>query len=151
MKRRPRPSPEIPLTSTADVAFLLLVFFLVAASSQTDIGRTLDLPGTIEAKASAGATKNLQVVVTPTVLAINGEVLAAGADLSSELKRRLERAQTPVDRVVMLASDGAVTYQRWSDIVSAIESAGGIPAPQMAEGDDRVGQRKQGEEGEGEP
>lgn len=138
-RRRKRPIAEIPLTSTADVAFLLLIFFLVAASSQTDTGRNLDLPGTVEQGANTEASQNPQLVITPTVMAIDGEVLSADANLVDELKRRLGNARELSERVVMLASDGNVTYQRWSDTVSAIELAGGIPAPQMEAGDSALG------------
>lgn len=131
MKRRKRTTPEIPLTSTADVAFLLLIFFLVAASSQSDSGRTLDLPGTIEDATHAPQAKNPQVVVTSSALAIDGELLPVNTSLTDALRQRLANAKEPSQRVVMLASDGTVTYQRWSDVVSAIEEAGGIPAPQM--------------------
>ncbi len=145
MKRRKRPTPEIPLTSTADVAFLLLIFFLVAASNQTDIGRALDLPSTVEAASNNQDSKNPQVVVTSTVLAIDGEVLPADANLTQELQRRLQNATELSQRVVMIASDGNVTYQRWSDTVSAIELAGGIPAPQMDGGDATGGEDVQEE------
>jgi biopolymer transport protein ExbD len=43
--RRRRSHPEISLVSTADVAFLLLIFFLSTAVFAVERGIVLDLPG----------------------------------------------------------------------------------------------------------
>ena len=43
--RRRAPSPEIPLVSTADVAFLLLIFFLSTTILNVERGIVLALPG----------------------------------------------------------------------------------------------------------
>ena len=44
LKRR-HPHPEIPLVSTADVSFLLLIFFLSTTIFAAQRGITLELPG----------------------------------------------------------------------------------------------------------
>ena len=43
--RRRHPHPEIPLVSTADVSFLLLIFFLSTATLSVERGILLGLPG----------------------------------------------------------------------------------------------------------
>ena len=134
IRRKDRPTPEIPLTSTADVAFLLLVFFLVAASNQRDTGKVLDLPGTVKNAPTENASNNVELIVRPNLYALGGEVLPKNVDLTAELKKRLAKKRTPSDRVVLVASDDNVDYQRWTDAMAAIERAGGIPAPQMEEG-----------------
>ncbi len=44
MKRRQKEDVEIPSSSLADIAFLLLIFFLVATTIDVDKGLTLVLP-----------------------------------------------------------------------------------------------------------
>ena len=131
IRRRPTSSPEIPLTSTADVAFLLLVFFLVAASSQRDTGAVLDLPGTTKTPQSDAAQRNLELIVRPGVYALGDELLRSDAELLAALQKRLANRKTPADRVVLVATDDSVDYQRWTDVLAVIEKAGGTPAPQM--------------------
>lgn len=44
MARKSRKTPEIPAASMADIAFLLLIFFLITTTIATDKGLTLTLP-----------------------------------------------------------------------------------------------------------
>jgi biopolymer transport protein ExbD len=44
LKRRKRDIPELNTTSTADISFMLLIFFLVTSSMDTDKGMTRQLP-----------------------------------------------------------------------------------------------------------
>lgn len=133
MARRSQTPPEIPLASTADVAFLLLVFFLVAASAGDDRGRNLDLPGIEKNQEQKSEVENFEIKVLPNTIQFNNEELEPDVDLVAFLHEKLEGRTTPEDRVIMMFSDGQVTYQRWNDVFDAIEKAGGIPAPQIEE------------------
>ncbi len=49
-KRESRVAPEIPTASMADIAFLLIVFFLVTTTMNEDKGLSLHLPPVGETK-----------------------------------------------------------------------------------------------------
>jgi biopolymer transport protein ExbD len=136
LPRKQSQPPEIPLTSTADVAFLLLIFFLVAASTQNDRGKPLDLPNTVESK-DQQKQQGLEVNLRATLIAVNDEMIQVGPDdlqkLHATLTRRLAGKTEPQQRVVVLLSESNIPYQRWSDVINVITAAGGIPAPQMEE------------------
>jgi biopolymer transport protein ExbD len=139
IRRRERPAPEIPLTSTADVAFLLLIFFLVAASSQRDTASLLDLPATVKDAPTQSSDRNVELIVRPNVYALGDELLHNDAELLASLTKKLASRGNPSDRVVLIAADDAVDYQRWTNVLAAIERAGGVPAPQME--DDKPGEK----------
>lgn len=130
MRRRKTITPDIPMTSTADVAFLLLIFFLVAASNTQDRGRELDLPGTVKAAQQEG--KNLEIALSRDAITVAGEVIDP-AELEPIVRNRLKDASEPAQRVVLITSGDGVDYQMWTDVVTAVESAGGIPSPQIEE------------------
>ena len=89
-----RARPTIPTESMADVAFLLLLFFLVATAIQTETGLPVTLPPVSTASGPAGVPSLLVVVV-----GADGQLLADG-----ELVRRdVLRA-----RVATYASGAAV-------------------------------------------
>lgn len=65
MKKKNRPSGEIPTSSMADIAFLLLVFFLVTTVFDEEKGLSIVLP---EASNEVAVSQNnvLHLVVTST-------------------------------------------------------------------------------------
>ena len=60
---RRHPHPEIPLVSTADVAFLLLIFFLSTTILNVERGIVLTLPGAGERVSVAEGTRIVDLAV----------------------------------------------------------------------------------------
>ncbi|HET9253143.1 MAG TPA: biopolymer transporter ExbD [Candidatus Eisenbacteria bacterium] len=89
--RRRHPHPEIPLVSTADVSFLLLIFFLATAVFQVERGILLGLPAPGAAPRAVASDRIARVTVgADRSLRLDGETVAAGT-LRDALRRRLER------------------------------------------------------------
>ena len=89
--RRRHPHPEIPLVSTADVSFLLLIFFLATAVFQVERGIVLGLPAPGAAPRAVASERIARVTVgADRSVRLDGESLAAGT-LRDALRRRLER------------------------------------------------------------
>ena len=89
--RRRHPHPEIPLVSTADVSFLLLIFFLATAVFQVERGILLGLPVAGAAPRAVASDRIARVTVgADRSLLLDGETVASGT-LREALRRRLER------------------------------------------------------------
>jgi biopolymer transport protein ExbD len=87
--RRRHPHPEIPLVSTADVSFLLLIFFLSTTVFQVERGILLGLPVSGAPVPAAPPGRVARVTVgEDRSLRLDGEVVAAGS-LRDALRRRL--------------------------------------------------------------
>lgn len=88
--RRRHPHPEIPLVSTADVSFLLLIFFLATAVFQVERGILLGLPAPGAAPRAVSSDRIARITVgADRSLRLDGEPLAPGT-LRDALRRRLE-------------------------------------------------------------
>ncbi len=78
MARRQKKTPEIPSASMADIAFMLLIFFLVTTTMNSDMGLTRMLPPPVPPNAKPPKIKQrnvLSVLINKdNVLAINGNV-----------------------------------------------------------------------------
>ena len=78
MARRQKKTPDIPSASMADIAFMLLIFFLVTTTMSVDRGITRMLPPPVPPNQKPPKIKQrnvLQVLINKdNVLAINGEV-----------------------------------------------------------------------------
>jgi len=129
--RKAKSPVEIPLTSTSDVAFLLLIFFLVAASNMSDRGVALDLPQTNKQQ-DKKESQNVEIVLTNEQITFMDKPIDP-SQLRDAITTKLSGVKEPGMRVVILSASPNVTYERWSKVIDDIELAGGIPAPQMEE------------------
>jgi len=113
-------APEIPTASTADIAFLLIIFFMVSTHFRAEQGLKIALPAAemterIVKKRNVAAvwvdrtgrtTVNDNWVSTPTVTALMAERVVENPDL-----------------VVILQADREVKYGFITDILEALKDA----------------------------
>lgn len=115
---------ESPAAATSDIAFNLIVFFLVCASVQPDTGREQLIPKVDEQKEKSRQSQNIEVSLTPKIIIVNGEPVPL-EKLTSRLTSLLAGKNKPEDKVVLVKSDQATPYQRWIQVTGLVESAGG--------------------------
>ncbi|MFT5522612.1 MAG: biopolymer transport protein ExbD [Pirellulaceae bacterium] len=131
--RRSKVLVEPPASATGDIAFNLIVFFLVCASVQPDSGRSQTLPRSEEIDAEE-KVENIEVQIsrnTGTVL-LNGDPIRT-PQLVLRLKTLLANKKKDQDRVVIVKSKPDTTYFHWIDITGKIVEAGGIITIQTEE------------------
>ena len=121
---------EPPATAAPDIAFILIVFFLVCASVQPDTGRPQDIPRSVETPQKEDQSQNIELSLTEKTLLLNGELLPF-EKLEARLSQLLAGKESESDRVVIVKSAAETTYQRWIATTMAIESVGGIVTIQM--------------------
>ena len=116
---------EPPATATGDIAFNLIVFFLVCASVQPDSGRRQTVPRSETSSKKTPQAEHVEVLLTRTTAAINGDVVRR-PQFVPRLKALLAGKAGPEDRVVVVKSKPEVPYQHWIEYTTLIEEAGGI-------------------------
>ena len=119
-----------PATAAPDIAFILIIFFLVCASVQPDTGRPQNIPRSEETPEKTAETKNVEISITEKTILVNWELLPLG-NLKTKISQLLAGKESDSDRVILVKTADDATYQRWIDVTSAIESAGGIITIQM--------------------
>lgn len=126
-KHSRRTVPELNTTSTADISFILLVFFLVISSMDVDKGLSRRLPPVDSRQQTEAADVSKSNVLELKLTA--GSVLEAdGKPLSIDLlRRRVERfvsaAQTPAQRIITLEVDRSAGYDAYFNIQNEITAA----------------------------
>ncbi len=129
-KPRERVSPEIPLSSMADVAFLLIIFFMVTTSFIKTTGFKLEVPAS-KKSAQKRVRKNITVTLAPEkiYLASTGASRQVkGTELAKVLGDELRGIKNPEERIVVLECRNKVPYEQYIWVVDAIQKAGGILA-----------------------
>ena len=114
LKRR-HPHPEIPLVSTADVSFLLLIFFLSTTIFATQRGISLELPRPGEAPLVFPAAKTSRAVVSADQSVTLDGVAVPMEALGGAVRVKLQ--QTP-DLLLVLTVDPRAPY---ASLVSALD------------------------------
>ena len=117
---------EIPTGSFSDIAFLLIIYFLVATTLVKVKSITADLP-TGEKQAEA------QVDKTPSVNLRGADIYFSDKKVTVEnLNARLAALklseQPPEKRVIMLESTNTTSYETYFQVLAAISSNDGVVA-----------------------
>ena len=128
-RRKERRDLEIPTDSVSDIAFLLIIFFILTTTLSKLSGFTAELPSA-DAQQKQAATTDVK---TPTVQLANGKLLFNEQEVSmAALQERLLDLQLAKkqgeEKVVMLEAAGQVNYQTYYEAMAAISGAGGIVA-----------------------
>jgi biopolymer transport protein ExbD len=124
---------EPPSVATGDIAFNLLVFFLVCASTQPDAGRKQDIPRSDPQQQQTEQSQNIEVSLTRTEASINGQVQRTPQEFFDGIRLQLAAKTKPEDKVVVVKSSKDTPYDRWILFTGFIGEAGGIVTLQMEE------------------
>jgi biopolymer transport protein ExbD len=107
-----------------DIAFILIVFFLVCASVEPEDGRSQVIPRS-EKNEDQQTSQSTEVGLTPATVTIDGTPYQLG-EFQPRIRQILSRKKTEAERVVVLKSQPDVPYQHWIATTEIIERAGGI-------------------------
>jgi biopolymer transport protein ExbD len=135
-RRRRKLLAEPPASATGDIAFNLIIFFLVCASVQPDSGREQTLPRSEQQDEQQQPTENIEVQLTRDSVFL-GDKLMLPADFPGNFREGLARALSSAtrqsDRVVVVKSKPETPYFYWITITEMIEQAGGVVTIQREE------------------
>lgn len=123
--RRGKLLVDPPAASSSDIAFILIIFFLVCASVQPETGLAQTLPRTEAKEEKREQSKNLEISITPSNIVLNGSPLKL-AEFSERIAAALQAKSRPEDKVVVVKSSADTPYDHWIRVSQAIDNAGGI-------------------------
>ena len=128
IKKRKIAEASIPTSSMADIAFLLLLFFLVATTIDVDTGIGLVLPEYVKDVSTVEVPKNRMAAV---LINANGDVLMDGKPISifqvkDNLKPRIiSKIDLPSNKklIVSVKTDRKTKYNSYIQALDQIKSA----------------------------
>ncbi len=123
---------EPPASATGDIAFNLIVFFLVCASIQPDSGRKQTLPKADQVEQEQQQNENIQVEIARQAVFLNGDIVTMET-FQPKLKAKLDVKPRPEYKIVVVKSRKDTPYSQWIAVTSRIEDAGGIVTLQLEE------------------
>ncbi len=129
-KRRRRTAGYPDLTSFSDIAFLLIIYFILATSFQQQTGLKTDIPSGQQATEAKAEEKT--VMLRPDGL-YYGDKQLSFTELRGELTRLDLSSRAPEDRVVQFEAKPGVLWQQYYEVLAAIRGSGGEPGIVMVE------------------
>ncbi len=132
LKKRTRDDAEIPMSSLADIAFLLLVFFLVVTTIDVDTGIGLILPPIPDdIEPPPVRERNLMnILVNAQGMVLINEQPAAIANVRDQVKRFIdnhgadpELSESPDDAIVSIKTDRRTPYNVYIDMLDEVMGA----------------------------
>lgn len=123
-ERESRVKPEIPTASMADIAFLLIVFFLVTTTMNQDKGLSLHLPPVGETKEVKDKNiLNVWINARDQIAFFENDQLIPVP--STELKDRIEsRLNENKKLIVSVKTERGATYRTFVDVLDELKIAG---------------------------
>lgn len=129
-KRKGRPSSEIPVSSMADIAFLLLIFFLVTTTIDVDTGIGMTLPPKLEEDVTPPPVKErnmLKILVNAQGQVLLEDRPSAVNLIREEVKKHVlnegvdpDYAETSAKAVVSLKTDRQTPYDAYVQVLDEI-------------------------------
>lgn len=143
LRRRSKLLVEPPAVATGDIAFNLIVFFLVCVSVSPDTGRKQDIPKAEPKKEEKEQTKPTEVNLKSGVVMLNGNVVTL-ANFEDELVKIMKRKDgsgrevrdmPDANRIVVVSTkdDKNTPYKLWIQVTATIDRVGGIVTLQLEE------------------
>ncbi len=128
-----RREAEIPTGSFADIAFLLIIFFILVTTLAVTEGFVAEIP--------QGEKTQAKQEKTTTVMLAGGKITLNDKPVSlDELRRRLAEMdlarQSGNDKIVLLEQMGRDPWQGFYEVWAAIGAAGGEVVIVLAEGEE---------------
>ena len=124
---------EPPSSATGDIAFNLIIFFLVCASVQPNSGRSQTIPRSDDKQQEEQQDNNIEVTLTPKVVIVDGQTVLKESTFLVLMQAKLRNKTREEDRVVIVKSETNTPYFRWIRFTEQIELAGGIITIQTEE------------------
>ena len=115
---------EPPASATSDIAFILIIFFLVCASVQQEDGRPQEIPNSDKEQQ---AKNPIRVNLERDHVKLNGEVLAMKT-FRDRVGKLLAQKVNEAEKTVSIRCNPTVPYQRWMNVTAWIEDSGGTIA-----------------------
>ena len=125
IRRRNKLLVESPASATSDIAFILIIFFLVCASVQPEDGQKQSLPKSEDQPEKKQQSENPEVAISRTSIILNGNPLKP-QQFRTEIRKVLAQKKREVDKVVVVKSKPDTPYEIWIETAGYIKEAGGI-------------------------
>lgn len=125
---------EPPAVLLTDLAFNLLIFFVVCASTEPETARRQDVPGKSKDEKSPKIEQSVLVMLERASVKIDDDPADVPYDrIQARIKGKLEGKTKPEQRMVVVKTRPDTPYEFWVRVIGQIERGGGVVTLEIEE------------------
>ena len=123
-RRRRKTMIPVPVASMGDIAFLLIIFFMVCSRFAKDPGVTIEAPTTVEVS-KLDDYPIIVLIDKEARIYFQGEPIASAAMVEEEVRRFVKDKDDEKLRTVLFRCDRTVGKHIFEPVIEAIAQGGG--------------------------
>ena len=127
MKKRRRNAVMVPVASMGDIAFLLIIFFMVCSNFAKEAGLQIKPPRTFDLDALQESNVSVSIDEVGDIY-LQGVKMESAESVEWGIKALLDGRTEDLEKVVMFKCDREVDKTVYEPVLNAISAAGGIVA-----------------------
>jgi biopolymer transport protein ExbD len=124
--KKKRRSVPVPVTSMGDIAFLLIIFFLVCSDTSKERSLALDLPKSDSVKKTKVTVAARISLDKEGILYFDGQPVEGPKHVEELVLAKLANTVADDQRHVQFSCDAALPKEQFEPVIQAIVEAGGI-------------------------
>ena len=125
-RKKKRRKVQIPIASMGDIAFLLIIFFLLLSEFAKDKDLPIDLPESEQVKKTEVVVAARVAMDADGVIYFDGDRVDSAKDVEWGVRALLSKTVADEQRHVQFKCDAALAKETFEPVLKAIAEAGGI-------------------------
>ncbi len=125
LRRRRKLGISVPTTSMGDIAFLLIIFFMVCSNFAKESQIKYKPPDSVTLEAVKNAKVSI-VIDQESEIYMDGQLVNDVKTVKALIEKALEGKKTQEERMVMFKCDRYIAKRVFEPVLDAITSAGGV-------------------------
>jgi len=124
-RNKKRRNVQLPLAAMGDIAFLLIIFFMLCTEFAKDKKLPLELPKSAEVKKTEAAIAAHVAIDENGLIYLDGREVERVEDIENGVRRVLAKTVSDDQRHIQFKCDAKLTKDTFEPVIKAIAEAGG--------------------------
>lgn len=125
-RKKKRRQVQVPIASMGDIAFLLIIFFLLLSEFAKDKDLPIDLPASQQVKKTEAVVAARIAIDSAGVIYFDGDRVDNAKDVEWGVRALLSQTVSDDQRHVQFKCDANLSKETFEPVLKAIAEAGGI-------------------------
>jgi biopolymer transport protein ExbD len=125
-RKKKRRKVQVPIASMGDIAFLLIIFFMLLSEFSKDKDLPIELPRSDQVKKTEVVVVARVAMAADGVIYFDGDQVDSAKDIEWGVRALLSKTVADEQRHVQFKCDASLSKEQFEPVLKAIAEGGGI-------------------------